>query len=299
MTISLSSTFSRNLHSHSASSSDDDLSEALLTPQRAPSSWNAAEETAESYVPKELSSPLYFAAPENLDELEQRLNSIMGRSIAELAALAQVPLPYHNSMAKGFAGQLIEIFLGAHARNLPVPDFEKLRIELKTLPLNADLKPQESTFLCSANLGNDRFVPFNQSALYHKVKQILFVLLFAPSGAPMGIRHILGYFYFRPDAATLNLIETDYNEFFELVTSGRTNEIDGACGNIIQMRPKAATSKDVVPYRDATGHIRYTIPRGFYLRTEFTRNLVAAFLQEQQVTASQLAALKQLTQAPF
>ena len=71
---------------------------------------------------KELLSPLSFTPPTTKAELKKRLQRLLGRSLGELAALAQVPVPTGLMGAKGFAGQLIELFLGANAKNLPVPD---------------------------------------------------------------------------------------------------------------------------------------------------------------------------------
>ena len=118
---------------------------------------------------KELLSPLSFTPPTTKAELKKRLQRLLGRSLGELAALAQVPVPTGMMGAKGFAGQLIELFLGANAKNLPVPDFMELGIELKTVSLSYDLSLKDSTFICMADLKAERFIPFQQSPLYHKL----------------------------------------------------------------------------------------------------------------------------------
>ena len=223
----------------------------------------------------ELNSPLFFAPPKDLTTLLERLDLIVGRSLQELATLAKVHIPENNLNGKGFCGQLLEIFLGANAHNLSQPDFLNLQIELKTLPVNSDLSPQESTFICSADINPERYIPFEHSALYHKIKNILFVLLLAPKGLPIKDRRIIGYFFYQPDQNELDQIATDYNEFCELIFSSNARSINGSLGNIIQMRPKAAHSNVFTPIRDSQGQTTYAGPKGYYLRASYTKKLIA------------------------
>ena len=240
---------------------------------------------------KELQSPLHFAPPLTKAELVQRLQRLIGRSLGELAALAQVPVPTGMMGAKGFAGQLIELFLGANAKNLPVPDFMELGIELKTLSLNYDLSLKDSTFICMADLKAERFTPFSQSALYHKLRDLLWVLVLAPTELPLAQRPILGFCFYQPSPQELAQIEADYNEFNELICSGRSTQITGAMGTIIQLRPKALNSQITTQVRDERGNFVATTPKGYYLRAEVTRKLIAQFKHEQGLTPAHLAQL--------
>lgn len=232
-----------------------------------------------TFTKQELNSPLYFDPPKDIATLTKRLNLILGRSIGELATIAKVALPESNLACKGISGQLIEIFLGANAHNLSEPDFINLQIELKTLPVNQDLVPQESTFICSADINPERFILFERSALYHKLKHVLFVLLQAPKGLAIKDRRIIGYFFYQPSKEELELIATDYNEFCELIFSSQARNINGSLGNIIQMRPKAANSNVFTPIRDNQGQTTYVSPKGYYLRARYTKQLVAYFVK--------------------
>ena len=240
---------------------------------------------------KELLSPLSFTPPTTKAELKKRLQRLLGRSLGELAALAQVPVPTGLMGAKGFAGQLIELFLGANAKNLPVPDFMELGIELKTVSLSYDLTLKDSTFICMADLKAERFIPFQQSPLYHKLSSLLWVLVLAPSDLPLEQRPILGFCFYQPSPPELAQIEADYNEFNELICTGRSAQITGAMGTIIQLRPKALNSQVTTQVRDERGNFVATTPKGYYLRAEVTRKLIAQFLQEQGLSAAHLAQL--------
>lgn len=252
---------------------------------------------ASSHVPKyrkELNTMLSFKPPKTKDELITRLNHITGRSLSELAVLAGTDSPYNNSAGKGFAGQLMELYLGAAAGNLSEPDFINLGIELKTLPVGFDLMPAESTFLCMADLSPERFIPFEHSALYHKLKSVLFVILLAPKGAKMVERRVLGYFFFTPNDEQLKLFEQDYNEFNELILNASAREIDASNGNIIQMRPKGAGSQDYIRVRDESGNFTTTYPRAYYLRPFFTKQLMADFMAQNNIDSDALSELSRL-----
>ena len=262
---------------------------AILQPQHLCESKSAPK------YRKELNSLLKLSQPKTRADLIKRLDLIMGRSLSELAFLSGVDSPYNNRAGKGFAGQLTEIFLGADAGTLSEPDFTNLGIELKTLPVGFDLMPAQSTFLCMADLNPERFIPFEQSHLYHKLRHMLFVILLAPKGAKITERRILGYFFFKPDNQTLKLFEQDYNEFNELILNASAREIDGSAGNVIQMRPKAAASSEYIKVRDVSGNFTTTYPRAYYLRPWFTKKLMQDFMSMNKIddlALSQLGKLK-------
>lgn len=248
-------------------------------------------ENSQNHIPfykKELPSPLSWPEPTTLEELEQRLQRLLGRSIAELSQLALLQAPNNSNGAKGYVGLLIELFLGAHAHNLPGPDFMSLGIELKTMPVGFDFMPQENTFICNADLAPRDFVPFTQSALYQKLQHILFVLILAPQNSrlTLGERRVLGYFFFNLPPDVRQTIETDYNEFQELLLAGHAPEINGTMGTIVKLSPHATKANELVQVTDSEGESTYTKPRGYYLRASFTRQLLQTFIKEQGLAES-------------
>lgn len=237
------------------------------------------------FYKKELPTPLSFPEPKSMEELETRMQRLLGRSVSELSQLAMLAPPRNSSGAKGYVGQLVELFLGAHSHNLPTPDFTALGIELKTVPVGFDLMPEESTFICAADINPNFVVPFTQSHLYQKLKHVLFVLILSPKnvGLTIGERRVLGYFFFELKGHYLQTIETDYNEFQDMIFSGHAQEIDGTMGTIVQLRPKAANGSEIIAVTDSDGNLTYTRPRGYYLRASFTRELISTFIKEQNL----------------
>ena len=203
-----------------------------------------------------LVSPYSVSAPQSLEELKSRLESLTGKTLLELADKALVELPRNTTSGKGFTGELLEILLGASAGNLPVPDFPQLKLELKTLPVDENLKPLESTFICHAPL----------------INKLVFVL--APRNLPFAERKIMGFHFFKPSTEELSLIKEDWEELMEMVSLGQVQQITARYGTIIQMRPKAADGSQLTDCIGPDGTMIKTRPRGFYMRRAFTQKLI-------------------------
>ena len=71
--------------------------------------------------------------PVNLQELVRRANALSGITLQQLANQVNITVPYSTHSAKGWAGNLLEIALGADAKNAPEPDFRKLKDFRKSL----------------------------------------------------------------------------------------------------------------------------------------------------------------------
>ena len=213
-------------------------------------------------------------SPDTFEELINSLNSIVGKSISELAKIANVPLPISTTHGKGFTGELLEIVLGATAENRPIPDFPKLGLELKTLPVDKNLVPLESTFFCHAPLTGIRNLNFENSALYSKIKRVLFVVVTAQRDMDFKDRIIAGYFFFTPNEEQLNQIKSDFEELYEMVKTGYVERINARIGQIMQLRPKCANGKALTDCTGPEGEIIKTRPRGFYMRRSFTKELI-------------------------
>ena len=98
---------------------------------------------------------MFVAPPSNTQELLDRASQLCGCSLQQIANHMSCPVPIDTTYAKGWVGQLIEQALGASAGALPEPDFVTLGIELKTLPVDQNYKPRESTYVCVVQLDPD------------------------------------------------------------------------------------------------------------------------------------------------
>ncbi|MEZ4322992.1 MAG: DNA mismatch repair endonuclease MutH [Myxococcota bacterium] len=214
------------------------------------------------------------APPTDEGELVFRVTQLAGRTLAEVAAVLGSPVPTDLKRNKGWIGQVLEAALGATATSRPVPDFEALGIELKTLPVDASGQPRESTFVCSAPLDGSMASRWEDSRVHHKLAAVLWVPIVG-SGPP-GERLIGQGVLWRPDAEEEHLLRTDWEELSGLLALGEHWQVDARRGRVLQLRPKAAHSGTLTWTLGDEGDWVREGPRGFYLRPAFT----AALLQK-------------------
>ena len=69
-------------------------------------------------------------------------------------------------------------------------------------------------------------------------------------------------------------LKTDWEELMELIVLGHVEQITARHGEVLQLRPKAANSRVLTEAYGASGKPIMTLPRGFYLRTQFTAQIL-------------------------
>ena len=214
------------------------------------------------------------AAPESAHELLQRARELAGLTLAELATQLDIALPRSSRQEKGWAGQLLEVALGASAGSKPVPDFEQLAIELKTLPVDCLGRVLESTFVCTAPLLNVNGLAWHQSGVWRKLSQVLWLPLLSSRGLPPQQRVIGTAFLWQPSADEEALLRQDWEEIMERIALGQVQQITARLGQALQLRPKAAHSRITTAACGPDGQQIQVGPRGFYLRASFTQQLL-------------------------
>lgn len=204
----------------------------------------------------------------------QRVNSIAGLTLGQLASHYQFKTPAHLLKEKGWTGQLIEYALGATAGSKPTPDFEELGIELKTLPISYKGKPLETTFVSVTPLLNVTGMTWQHSNVRKKLNHVLWLPILGERDIVPFDRTIGSGFLWQPTAEQDAQLQRDWEEQMELIALGRVDEISGHLGDAMQIRPKAANSSIVTDAIGPNGQIIKTLPRGFYLKTSFTAEIL-------------------------
>jgi DNA mismatch repair protein MutH len=215
--------------------------------------------------------------PRTTAELMQRVNAIAGLTLGEVAAQFNFSVPENLLRDKGWSGQLIEYVLGASAGSRPVPDFEHLGIELKTLPIGYNGKPLETTYVSVVPLTNITGLTWEHSVVKHKLSNVLWLPILAERDIAPIDRVIGSGFLWQPSEQEEAQLQRDWEEQLELIALGRVDEISGHLGEVMQIRPKAANSKALTEAIGPKGKPIMTLPRGFYLKIQFT----AAILKQQ------------------
>jgi len=212
----------------------------------------------------------------SVTELLDRTYNIAGLSVKELAHRVDQHVPLHFLSNKGWVGQLLEFFLGAEAGSLALPDFPKLGIELKTIPLSRAGKPLESTYVSIVPLVNTVGIEWSQSVVWHKLRHVLWIPIIGDRETPIGERIIGNALLWQPSATQTVILKNDWEEHMEKISLGYIDQIKSGDGMYLQIRPKAANNRALSNAVGEDGSLIQTLPRGFYLRARFTREIMEA-----------------------
>jgi DNA mismatch repair protein MutH len=220
--------------------------------------------------------------PGSEEELFHRAHALCGQNLGELAKAHGIPVPKNLLRKKGWVGELLEVALGASAKSRPIPDFAHLGIELKSIPVDGQGRPQETTFVCSLDRERFGLGGWSQSRVREKLARVLFVPVQMVAEIPLAQRQIGHPLLWSPSQEEEDLLRADWDDFAELIAADLIDGINARRGRALQIRPKAKNAAARRPMNDAAGEEFFTLPRGFYLRRSFTeailrRGLAVAF----------------------
>ena len=217
--------------------------------------------------------------PQTLEQLLSQAQSIAGLTFGELADELHIPVPLDLKRDKGWVGMLLERALGATAGSKAEQDFSHLGVELKTLPINAEGYPLETTFVSLAPLVQNSGVKWENSHVRHKLSCVLWMPIEGSRHIPLRERHIGAPILWKPTAEQERQLKQDWEELMDLIVLGKLEQITARIGEVMQLRPKGANSHAVTKGIGKNGEIIETLPLGFYLRKEFTAQILKAFLE--------------------
>lgn len=217
--------------------------------------------------------------PQTLEQLLSQAQSIAGLTFGELADELHIPVPIDLKRDKGWVGMLLERALGATAGSKAEQDFSHLGVELKTLPINAEGYPLETTFVSLAPLVQNSGVKWENSHVRHKLSCVLWMPIEGSRHIPLRERHIGAPIFWKPTAEQERQLKQDWEELMDLIVLGKLDQITARIGEVMQLRPKGANSRSVTKGIGKNGEIIDTLPLGFYLRKEFTAQILNAFLE--------------------
>ncbi|OON39555.1 DNA mismatch repair endonuclease MutH [Izhakiella australiensis] len=216
-----------------------------------------------------------FPAPENEQVLLARAQALAGFSMGELAARAGIAIPRDLRRDKGWVGMLLELWLGASAGSKAERDFAHIGVELKTIPVDGQGRPLETTFVCVAPLTGNTGVVWQTSHVRHKLTRVLWVPVEGDRSIALAQRRIGSPLLWSPNQEEESLLQRDWEELMDLIVLGQVERITARHGEVLQLRPKAANSKALTEAIGEHGQPIMTLPRGFYLKKTFTAPLLA------------------------
>jgi len=187
-----------------------------------------------------------------------------------LASQYGFKIPESPLQRKGWLGQMLEVVLGTSAGTMAAPDFLQLGIELKSIPLSATGLPKESTFVTTIPLLTVHKESWKTSACYAKLRRVLWVPVEGDPTIAYATRRIGQAVLWSPSAEEDAILQQDWEELTELIVAGKLTTLDATYGQYLQIRPKAADAASLCDAFDEAGHKIKTLPRGLYLRSQFT-----------------------------
>lgn len=213
--------------------------------------------------------------PENESVLMARAQALAGYTLGELASYAGLPIPPDLKRDKGWVGMLLEYFLGATAGSKPEQDFANIGVELKTIPIDRHGVPLETTFVSVAPLTGNSGLTWENSHVYRKLSRVLWFPIEGERQIPLAERRMASPLLWSPSPLEEKLLRQDWEELMDLIVLGKVETITARHGQVLQIRPKAANSKALTEGIGESGQTIMTLPRGFYLKKDFTAPLLA------------------------
>lgn len=212
--------------------------------------------------------------PTNEQQLLNRAKLAAGYTFAEIADYLKMPIPENLNKQKGWVGNLIETFLGANAGSKAERDFANLGIELKTIPVDKQGRPLETTFVSVTPLMANYGVIWETSHVKYKLTKVLWVPIEGERTIPLAKRKVGQPILWTPTAEQEQQLKQDWQELMDMIALGQVEKITARYGTYLQIRPKAANGKALTEAIGENGHIIMTRPRGFYLKKSFTMQIL-------------------------
>lgn len=224
-----------------------------------------------------MSISLSHTIVKNEKELLAKAQDLAGLTFAEVAQAFHLPIPPDLKRDKGWVGMLLETALGAKAGSKPEQDFVELGIELKTIPVNRDGYPLETTFVSLAPLIENSGIIWQQSHVRYKLSKVLWIPVEGERSIPLAQRRIGMPILWQPSIEQETRLQQDWEELMDLIVLGKVKSITATIGEVLQLRPKGRNAKALTRAIGKNGEIIETLPLGFYLRKSFTAEILQNF----------------------
>ncbi|MDQ5884365.1 MAG: mismatch repair protein MutH [Pseudomonadota bacterium] len=211
--------------------------------------------------------------PLQVQQILHKAQELEGLTFLQLARMLNLQVPHEAKFAKGWLGQAIELYLGAQAGCLPIPDFPSLKMELKSLPINSKGRVMESTYVTTLPLLGDFSLNFEQSHCFQKLQLVLWLPIEGERTISYAQRRIGRAILWQPNDTQYAILKKDWEDIIDMVIQGNIEKIHGGLGKYLHIRPKAADSKALTKALNEQSEMIQTLPRGFYLRTLLTQDI--------------------------
>lgn len=192
----------------------------------------------------------------------EELNKLINTDLVTLASNYEVSIWKGDKKNKGWAGHVLERYLGLPINSAQSPNFGSW--ELKLVPLkrlaNGTIRVKETMAITMIDSFNVKNTPFEESHLLSKLKKmVICARLFESKDEKRSVLVRVSTFNLE-DTKIYEQVKKDYEETRKCITERGFEHLSGAMGTLVQPRTKG------------TGH--GSTSRAFYARTQFVAHIL-------------------------
>jgi len=191
-----------------------------------------------------------------------RLKELQGQDLRELADKYQVTVWRGDKKNKGWAGHVLERYLGLPINSAQSPNFGSWELKIVPLKRNSrgDLQVKETMAITMIDAYNVLQTPFEQSHLFSKLrKAVVCARVFESQKDERSLLVRVSTFNL-DDPKIFNQVKADYELVRATIRAKGFDELTGAMGVLVQPRTKG-------PGHGSTS-------RAFYARTRFVTTIL-------------------------
>lgn len=205
-----------------------------------------------------------FISTQSLDRAEavRRLNLLAGKDLRPMADEYGIQVWKNGHKNKGWAGLVLERYLGLRQNSRQAPDFGTWDLKLVALHHTADgkLRVKESMAITMLEPTEVLASKFEDSHLYDKLRSLVAVgRIYESAEEQHSILHSAAAFDL-DDPKIYAQVKDDYNAIRERIRTSGINSVTGEIGKLVQARTKGR------------GH--GSTSRAFYARTIFVAHIL-------------------------
>ena len=220
---------------------------------------------------------LSYNSPKSKNELLKKALGLSGKKITFLHDMFRNKFDIECKCSKGYFGKLVELYLGASASNLPIPDFPNLNIELKTLPLNKKMQVNHHIKVCATSIfPNSKNTTWEKSILKLKLSRILWIPFESDKSISFKKRRI-GHAFISNLNKYEDLFKQDYENITNLMLYGKIEKISASTGKYLILK-STSSNKNLLKYYDIDGKLIFSKLKAFYLKKQFIDNVIHEYL---------------------
>lgn len=222
-----------------------------------------------------LSSKKLKALQKYIDIIE----SNKGKSIGDI--YKSIDGNTHGHYKKGASGLIIENLLGLANNSSPLADLNKLRVEIKVLPIYLhNHKVKEPTQIKMINFIEVAKETWMTAKIRNKIETIFWIVYAVPENLVLKINEsqdkyiLVDWFIDVPDQAKNNIFKNDWEQIQSYIIKGNSDKLSCSMGIYIEPKTKGRNNKDLTNAPDGKGGTIKVRRRAFYFKKNYTNNNV-------------------------